>query len=68
MRVKIYVNGESREIPAESTVADLLRQLKLDPRFLAVERNRELVPRTRHHETVLQADDVIEVVTLVGGG
>ncbi|SFI16377.1 sulfur carrier protein ThiS [Planctomicrobium piriforme] len=66
--MKIQVNGEPREIPENSTVADLLLLLKLDPRFLAVERNRELVPRTKHAECMLATDDELEIVTLVGGG
>ncbi len=66
--VKIQVNGEEREVPAESTVADLLAQLQLEPRGLAVERNMELVPRASHAETMLAEGDRLEVVTLVGGG
>ena len=66
--MKIQVNGEEREVPAESTVADLLAQLQLEPRGLAVERNMELVPRASHAETMLAEGDRLEVVTLVGGG
>lgn len=64
----LTVNGQDRELAEGTTVADLLLQLKLDPRMLAVERNLELVPRARHAETELAAGDRIEVVTLVGGG
>ena len=66
--MKIQVNGNEREIAAESTVADLLRVLELEPRGLAVERNLELVPRALHAETKLAEGDRLEVVTLVGGG
>ncbi|HWL11012.1 MAG TPA: sulfur carrier protein ThiS [Planctomicrobium sp.] len=62
------MNGESREVPDSTTVAQLLALLELDPRFLAVERNRELVPRTQHADCQLEPNDEIEVVTLVGGG
>ena len=37
-------------------------------KFVAVERNRDVVPQSRHAETVLAAGDELEVVTLVGGG
>lgn len=67
-RLQITVNGEVREIRGGSTVADLIAELNLSPRFLAVERNLELVPRTRHAECVLQEGDRLEIVTLVGGG
>jgi len=64
----IQLNGEPRAIAQGATVADLLRELNHDPRFLAVERNRELVPRTKHADCRLESGDVVEIVTLVGGG
>lgn len=66
--VKIQVNGEQQEIAANSSIADLLAQLEVDPRYLAVERNLELVPRAEHAATKLAEGDRVEVVTLVGGG
>ncbi len=66
--MEIQLNGETREVPEGMTVADLLRELKLDPRFLAVERNFTLVPRKEHADCVLQPSDQLEIVTLVGGG
>jgi thiamine biosynthesis protein ThiS len=42
--------------------------LEMQPRYLAVERNFELVPRTRHAHCVLKDGDQLEIVTLVGGG
>lgn len=50
------------------TLAQLVEQLGFQPRFVAIERNRELVPRTQHASCVLQEDDQLEIVTLVGGG
>lgn len=64
----IFVNGEPREAAACSTLATLLEQLKLKSRYVAVERNRELVPRARHAECALEEGDRLEIVTLVGGG
>ena len=66
--VRIEVNGEEHEIAAGTTVAELLVQLKKNPRFLAVERNRELVSRAHHADCQLADGDRIEIVTLVGGG
>jgi sulfur carrier protein len=66
--VKIKINGDDRIVPEGTTVAGLLEQLNLDPKFLAVERNRELVPRSEHAACVLADGDEIEIVTLVGGG
>jgi thiamine biosynthesis protein ThiS len=66
--MEIRVNGEARSVSVGMTVAGLLQQLGMQPRYVAVERNFELVPRARHAECVLQAGDSVEVVTLVGGG
>ena len=48
--------------------AALLAELKLEPRYLAVERNRVLVPRRQHASCTLEEGDQLEIVTLVGGG
>lgn len=66
--VEIQVNGERREVAASMTVAELIAQMQLPTRFLAVERNREVVPREQHASCVLQPGDQLEIVTLVGGG
>lgn len=66
--MQIQVNGEPREVEAGMSVAELLKQMELDPRYLAVERNLELVPRAEHAQTPLADGDRLEVVTLVGGG
>jgi sulfur carrier protein len=66
--MQIELNGQPREIASGTFVAALVAELELDPRYLAVERNRELVPRAEHATALLAEGDRIEVVTLVGGG
>lgn len=66
--MNIFVNGEQTEVPDGLTVAALLQHMGKDPKFLAVERNLELVPRRTHEDVQLESDDRIEIVTLVGGG
>jgi sulfur carrier protein len=66
--MKLTVNGQECELAEGATIAELLAELKLDPRMLAVERNLNLIPRGQHAETQLAAGDRVEVVTLVGGG
>jgi sulfur carrier protein len=66
--MRITVNGETHELSDDATVADLVAGMNLQPRQVAVERNKELVPRSRHAETPLSEGDSVEVVTLVGGG
>lgn len=64
----VILNGEPKEIVPGMTVAELLEGLRLKPRHVAVERNRDLVPRSQHAACVLEAGDRLEIVTLVGGG
>ena len=60
--MQIELNGQPREIANGTTVAMLLGELELDPRSLAVERNRDLVPRGEHAGALLAEGDCIEVV------
>lgn len=64
----IVVNGESRDVPDNFAVADLLRQLQLDRTQVAVELNKDVLPRSEYDQTPLRADDRLEIVTFVGGG
>jgi len=64
----IVLNGEPRQLRAPMTVAELISELSLDPRLVAVERNREIVPRAEHGEALVDDGDRLEIVTFVGGG
>ncbi|MCE5326799.1 MAG: sulfur carrier protein ThiS [Planctomycetaceae bacterium] len=66
--MRIMVNGEWTEQPEGLTMAALLERLDLEPLRVAVERNRRLVRRAEFAQTLLTADDQLEIVTLVGGG
>jgi sulfur carrier protein len=66
--IDVTVNDQVEELPAGTTVAQLLARLRLQPRQVAVERNLNLVPRAQHAQCVLEAGDRLEIVTLVGGG
>ena len=66
--MQITVNGKPRELSHAATIADLLAALELNVRHVAVELNRQLVPRAQHAEQQLADGDTLEVVTLVGGG
>jgi thiamine biosynthesis protein ThiS len=64
----IRVNGDQQDIPEGSTITSLLHLLKLPEGRIAVERNRQVVPRSRHSQTQLLEGDCIELVRFVGGG
>ncbi len=66
--MKITVNGESREVDVDTTILALLEELGLNTALVAVERNRAIVPKSQHRNVVLEKDDRVEIVTLVGGG
>lgn len=66
--MQLTVNGEAKNYPDGLTVRGLVEALSLSEGPVAVERNREVVPRALHAETVLCDQDVIEIVHLVGGG
>ena len=66
--LRLTVNGEPRELPAGSTVADLVARFTAPGRPCAVEVNREIVPRSQHAARALAEGDAVEVVGFVGGG
>jgi sulfur carrier protein len=66
--VKIILNGQEKPLAAPITVAALLQEMGLAERRVAVEVNREIVPRSRHGELELKDNDRVEVVFAIGGG
>ena len=66
--MQLTVNAEPRQLPDGATIAKLLEDLALPGTRVAVEVNRQLVRRVHHGEHVLHPGDVVEIVTLVGGG
>jgi thiamine biosynthesis protein ThiS len=66
--MKLTINGESREFDAVSTISELVSQLGMKADRVAVELNRDLIPRDRWAETQLSEGDKLEIVHFVGGG
>jgi thiamine biosynthesis protein ThiS len=66
--MNLTVNGEDRQLSSSLTVASLLSKLGLKPDRVAVELNRDLVPRERWDTTQLKDNDKLEIVHFVGGG
>jgi thiamine biosynthesis protein ThiS len=66
--MKVFVNGESRELSGTPSLADLITQLELPATRIAVELNREVVRRNDWSGTMLSEDDRVEIVHFVGGG
>lgn len=66
--MRILVNGQERTLAAPVTVAALLDELGMAGKRVAVEVNKEIVPRSRHGEFRIQDSDRVEVVFAIGGG
>jgi len=66
--LRVYVNGEAKEISAPLSLQELITQLDLPAQRVAVELNRNVVRRNDWSSTMLQDDDRLEIVHFVGGG
>ena len=67
-RMQLVINGESREVEPGLTAAQLVELLELGGRRLAMEINREILPRSQYGEHQLRNGDCIEIVQAIGGG
>ena len=66
--MKVYVNGELKELSGTASLTELVAQLELPANRIAIELNREVVRRSEWGNTVLKDEDRIEIVHFVGGG
>lgn len=66
--MKVFVNGEPRELADGATIATLVAALDLAGRRIAVEVNEDIVPKSLHAQTPLRDNDRVEIVHAIGGG
>ncbi len=66
--IELSVNGQAQRLEAGANVARLLEALELAGKRVAVEKNGEIVPRSRYADTRLAEGDALEIVVAVGGG
>ncbi len=66
--MRVYVNGEAREVSGSPSLSELITQLELPATRIAVELNREVVRRNDWSGTMLNENDRVEIVHFVGGG
>lgn len=67
-RIMVEVNGDPRQVTAGCSIAAMLREIGIDPGRVAVEHNREVVPRSTLGDVEVRDGDSFEVVHFVGGG
>ena len=65
--MKLIVNGDTLSLDG-NTIADLVAQLELTGRRLAVEVNRDIIPKSQHADVTLNEGDMLEIVHAIGGG
>ena len=66
--IMLTINGEARTFPGPLSADQLIRQLELAGKRVALERNGEIVPRSRFGDELLANGDTLEIVIAVGGG
>jgi thiamine biosynthesis protein ThiS len=66
--MKVFINGDARDLSGTPSLAELITQLDLPVARIAVELNREVVRRADWSSTILKEGDRIEIVHFVGGG
>jgi len=66
--MQLTVNGKTRSVDAPASLAELVRALGLEGKRIAIERNGEIVPKSRYAATRVHPGDRLEIVAAVGGG
>ncbi|GAA0789574.1 sulfur carrier protein ThiS [Marinobacterium sediminicola] len=66
--MQIQVNGDALDVSENVTLAELVDQLELTGKRIAIELNLEIIPRSEHASTRLNAGDQVEIVHAIGGG
>ena len=66
--MQVTINGEYRQLSAPVSITELLQDLGLDARKVALERNLEIVPRSNYDGTMIGDGDRLEIVHFTGGG
>jgi len=66
--VKVSINGKKTDIENGATIEKLLVSLGIRPEGIAVEINKEIVPRAGHGRTIIKENDSIEIIRMAGGG
>ena len=66
--LEVTINGATHSFAAGTTIGQMLEELELPGEGVAVEVNRNIVPRRSHGEALLGDGDEVEIVTFVGGG
>ena len=66
--MKVYINGEEKNLREQMTLEDLVAQMKLQGTYYAIALNDEVIPKSTYNQQAIKEGDSLEIVKPVGGG
>ena len=67
-KIQIRVNGKVKTIPAKYSISDLVKNLNIPIKKVAIEHNQEIIDKKKINRIILKKNDKIEIVHFIGGG
>jgi len=67
-KIEIKLNGKAKSIPENYKVSDLVKNLKIPIKKVAIELNQEIIDKKNISKIILKKNDKIEIVHFIGGG
>ena len=67
-KIQIYINGKKKNIDIKYSLIDVLKDYSLKDKLIAVEINREIIPKSKYKNKKINQNDRIEILELIGGG
>ena len=67
-KIQIRVNGKVKSIPAKYSISDLVKNLNISIKKVAIEHNQEIIDKKKINRIILKKNDKIEIVHFIGGG
>ena len=67
-KIQIYINGKTKIVGINNSLYSILKKLTIKNKFIAVELNAEVIPKSQYKNTIINQNDRIEILELIGGG
>ena len=67
-KIQIYINGKTKIVGINNNLYSILKKLTIKNKFIAVELNAEVIPKSQYKNTIITQNDRIEILELIGGG
>jgi len=66
--MKIFINKEITQVPSKSTIDSVIQTLEVNKKYIAVEINEVIIPKSQYEKYIINENDKIEIINAVGGG